>query len=156
MSMTYYVDDRPRYSSASRPAVISPSTVAADSTGRYTPAVQGPDEFSEYELYDIPDWDGYGADPISAETVNAARRLYRLLPRSAGRPDIAPGSDGTIGFEWRSGAVSDRTITFIEVGPGNRIRASRYYAGRSVLRHTPMGTSVISFMSTLFPSNEPA
>jgi hypothetical protein len=155
MKAFYYMDER-RYSPAG-PSVHfyseGPGTGAA-SAGRYTPSAQQSDQFSEYELYDISDWDSYDAAPITAETVNVARRFYNSLPRSAGKPDIAPGNDGTIGFEWRSGPPSDRTIIFIEVGPGNVIRASRYRAGHPVQRlgQASLGTGVANLLYAVFSS----
>jgi len=52
-----------------------------------------------YEAFAAPNWDGYGADPIRADTLAAARHLIRNLPATFGDPDIAPGADGTIGLE---------------------------------------------------------
>lgn len=81
------------------------------------------DEFKEYELYCVPDWDGYDAEPISLETVDAARGFKRLLPMLVQAPDIAPGPDGTIGFEWRFKPSTGRRYVFVDVGPGDRISA---------------------------------
>jgi hypothetical protein len=74
------------------------------------------DNFSEYEDYDIPGWDGDDAVPISRSTVDAARLLNSLLPRGPS-PDIAPGARGTIGLEWRRG-LPDVSYLLVEVGPG--------------------------------------
>ena len=57
--------------------------------------------YFEYEKYNSPDWDGYGAEPISPETVKLGRAIYDLL--NGQRPDDAPGGDGSIAFEWRNG-----------------------------------------------------
>lgn len=57
-----------------------------------------------------PNWDTYGADPIAPDLVDeahgvlaqikaSAERLGRVLPE----PFVAPGSDGTIQFEWKLG-----------------------------------------------------
>ena len=83
------------------------------------------DLFSEYESYNVPNWDGGGAEPITAETLQAARNFHRTLPRGLPSPDIAPGADGTIGFEWREGPRGHRKYVIVEVGPGNRIVARK-------------------------------
>jgi hypothetical protein len=76
------------------------------------------DPLAGYERYASPNWDGFGADPIARSTLEAARRFLRLLPSSLGAPDIAPGTDGTIGLEW---SFADRRLRklFIDIGPGN-------------------------------------
>ena len=117
------------------------------------------DEFSEYEQYNVPDWDGCGAEPITKETVEAARRFKSLWPRSIPLADIAPGADGTIGFEWRSGPEPERTVTYIEVGPGDTVRALRVYSdGRPPDRWEPRPVKIgtLDFLEILFPSYESA
>ncbi len=84
----------------------------------YTSPRRIADRFTEYELYDVDDWDGYGALPISRETVESARRFFLQIPRRFDYVDIAPGSDGTIGFEWRFGTGLNRSFVLIDVGPG--------------------------------------
>ena len=69
--------------------------------GRYVVDTNAEDIFTEYESYNIRGWDGYDADPISSRTVETARSLNRLIPLTVRNPDVAPGPDGTIGFEWR-------------------------------------------------------
>jgi len=63
-----------------------------------------------YEQYEQPDWDGYGAKPIKAETLAIARTLAGLF---ASAPDAAPGADGSVGFEW----VGSNSKVFLDVGP---------------------------------------
>lgn len=76
------------------------------------------DPFVGYERYDLANWDGYGADPITTETLSAARVFLQMLPRTLGDPDIAPGADGAIGLEW---AFNNRPLRklFIDIGPGH-------------------------------------
>lgn len=46
-------------------------------------------------------WDGYGADPISASTVSTMEFLLRhLLPDDAVPGSIVPGADGSLQAEW--------------------------------------------------------
>ena len=70
-----------------------------------------------YEAYAHSNWDGYDAEPISPETLRAARFFLSMLPETLGEPDIAPGADGTIGLEW---SFTDRPLRklFIDIGPG--------------------------------------
>ena len=119
------------------------------------------DEFSQYDLYNLllhaPDWDGFGAEPISSETIRAARRFKSLWPRHIPIADIAPGADGTIGFEWRSGLPSDRTVVLIEVGPGNTVKALRAHPGNKPLdRWGPSSVMIgnLGFLDILFPPDE--
>jgi len=97
------------------------------STGLTRPTYVQPaaaaDEFSEFDEYNFRDWDGYDADPITPETVSAARALKRMFLSDVLTPDIAPGADGTIGFEWRTGSPDRTDRIFIEVGPGDRLNA---------------------------------
>ena len=75
------------------------------------------DPLAGYERYAEADWDCYGAEPISPETVEAARQLLEMLPDTLGKPHISPGSDGTIGFEW---VFTDGPLRklYIDAGPG--------------------------------------
>ena len=125
--------------------------------GTYYAAVTGSDQFSDYEGYNFSDWDGFGAVAIAEETIHAARRFYSLLPRRVPRPDIAPGADGTIGLEWRFGPSTGRTVTFIEIGPGDAVKAFRIYpsdTSPSVWPKRPIRTDTVDFISQLFPSDE--
>src|SRR2546429_568723 len=78
--------------------------------------------FSEYA---IRDWDGDGAEPITSETLDFARRVHSALPRALRPADIAPGGDGTIGFEWQEGPAERRKFTIIKVGPDDRVAARK-------------------------------
>src|SRR5574341_303592 len=50
-----------------------------------------------------PDWDGYGAVPVSAAVVWAAERLLSAIPEAWPSPEIAADPDGEISFEWARG-----------------------------------------------------
>src|SRR6266853_4802012 len=87
------------------------------------------DKFSEFELYDVPNWDGYNANPITAVTVSTARQFQSLLDRShAAHAEIAPGGDGTIGFEWQFGAV----LVCVDIGPGNVVKGRKVHADGTI------------------------
>jgi len=85
------------------------------------------DPLAGYELYNQKNWDGYGAEPITTETLCYARRLLSDMPTIFGPPDIAPSGDGAIGLEW----VPERwhpLRLFLDIGPGEVWRA--YWTGR--------------------------
>lgn len=56
------------------------------------------DLLAEYEGYNCHDWDGYGAEPVTPETLAVARTIAAMMQHP---PDPAPGGDGTVCFEWR-------------------------------------------------------
>jgi hypothetical protein len=80
------------------------------------------DPFAGFEGYASPNWDGYGAEPITQDTVDAGRALLSLLPREWRAPAIAPAADGSIGFEWDREDGPIRTV-FVDIGPGKEWRS---------------------------------
>jgi len=88
------------------------------------------DPLDGYEQYEKADWDGHGAEPITAVTLEYARRLMKIMPTSLGTPDAAPAGDGCIALEW---VPEDQTHKldrlFIDIGPGEVWRA--YWSLRS-------------------------
>jgi hypothetical protein len=126
---------------------------APNATGvvTYTPVPRTPDRFSDYELYDVDDWDGYGALPISRETVESARRFSLQIPRRFDYGDIAPGSDGTIGFEWRFGSGLNLSFVLIDVGPEDIVCARKIDPGGKITSFsTRVGIGADSLISQLF------
>jgi hypothetical protein len=82
------------------------------------------DPLEGYEQYQIEDWDGFGAEPITASTLACARRLMQVIPTSLGYPDIAPAADGTIALEWiPDDATHKLDKLFLDIGPGEVWRA---------------------------------
>lgn len=67
-----------------------------------------------YEDYNIVNWDGYGAEPITSETLVLAQRVFDMIDE---RGDSAPGGDGSICLEWRMGD----DILCLDIGPGKRV-----------------------------------
>ncbi|MBU8920940.1 MAG: hypothetical protein KOO63_03670 [Bacteroidales bacterium] len=45
-------------------------------------------------------WDGYGAEPVTRETVAHAIAFASTIPSSFPMPDICADPDGDINFEW--------------------------------------------------------
>src|SRR5215204_2402955 len=82
------------------------------------------DPLDGFNDYANPNWDGFGADPIADETVASARRFHQFAATFArgSEPNIAPGSDGTVGFEWRSQGSAIRKL-FVEIRPDGTLRA---------------------------------
>jgi hypothetical protein len=108
-----------RYSTVNNFIVITCGLPESNSTpgGPLRHVADPHDLFANYKQYEKSDWDGYGAEPISPDTVSAARKLLRFIPSEIELPEIAPGSDGGIGFEWiwTKGPISK---LFIDIGPG--------------------------------------
>lgn len=75
----------------------------------------------------MANWDGFDAEPVSAQTVNQTRQilsmLQALLPETTPPPEVLAESDGEICIDWTS--ESARTIS-ISVGDHGRIN----FAGR--------------------------
>jgi hypothetical protein len=47
-----------------------------------------------------PNWDGYGALPVSAEAKKNALEAVRVILPVAPTPEINPNPNGTLSFEW--------------------------------------------------------
>jgi hypothetical protein len=50
-----------------------------------------------------PDWDGYGAVPISMASKTEAQRLVEMLPYWYPAPEAVPDPDGEIALSWDFG-----------------------------------------------------
>jgi hypothetical protein len=67
-------------------------------------------------------WDGYGARPVSFETVCRAEQFLKLLPSSLAVPDVSAHPDGDVVFEWR---VSAGKVLCVSLSSGSVVT----YAG---------------------------
>lgn len=47
-----------------------------------------------------PNWDGYGAVPVSEDTVRNARAFLRALPAGIPVPSLGAEPDGSITMDW--------------------------------------------------------
>jgi hypothetical protein len=63
-----------------------------------------------------PDWDGYGAQPISMDAKTEAQRLVDLLPFWLSAPDALPDPDGDIGLSWDLGSGHVFTVIVSSTG----------------------------------------
>lgn len=80
------------------------------------------DPLDGYEQYNRPNWDGFGAEPITPKTLRYARQMREMLPDAFGEPHVAPGADGSIGFYWSVERGPIRSMC-IDIGPGEKWRA---------------------------------
>lgn len=64
-----------------------------------------------------PDWDSYGAHPLSATAVKRSVNLFPLLlPPESPAPTVVPTRDGGLQFEWHQGGI-DIEIRVPSSGP---------------------------------------
>ncbi len=63
-----------------------------------------------------PNWDGYGAYPVSDATLAQALAFLDLLPSTLPRPEISPHPDGELAFEWSFGPRRLLTVSVNESG----------------------------------------
>ena len=83
------------------------------------------DPFQDFDTaYSVGDWDGCGAIGLSPEVLACAKSYYshigHYLRRSLPKPLIAPGPEGTIGFQWHFKA-GDYEKIFVEILPNEMI-----------------------------------
>ena len=70
----------------------------------------------------VPDWDGYGAAPVTPKARAAAEAFLGALPTTWPSPEIAADPDGEISFEW---ARDPHWVFTVSVSPERRLS----YAG---------------------------
>jgi len=100
--------------------ILFSSTQSTSDSAHFTRPTANP--LDGYDRFKERNWDGYDAEPITAETLRYARRLLGAMPDTFGPPDIAPSGDGSIGLEWVPGdGPLDRL--FLDIGPGEEWRA---------------------------------
>lgn len=82
-------------------------------------------------------WDGYGAKPVSIDSVNEAREFISLTPSFFPKPEVVAEPSGEIGLEWYKGkdnifAVSfdgKKTITYAGIFGSNKTHGIEYFEG---------------------------
>lgn len=62
-----------------------------------------------YDQCHEPNWDGYGAPPISQDTYREAYRFLESLPWGTTKPTVGAESDGHLTLEWHRS--SRRTLS---------------------------------------------
>lgn len=88
----------------------------------------------EIHEYFIPNWDGYGALPISKESFIEAIKFYSYMPNYWLQPEMIPLPSGEVAFEWYKNGNKQFSITF----SGENVLV---YAGIYGLMDTNHGTS---------------
>ena len=53
-----------------------------------------------YEQFRMPNWDGYGAEPVSEDTYRYAYRFLESLPWGTPAPSVGAEADGHLTLEW--------------------------------------------------------
>lgn len=92
--------------------------------GAESPARNPKKELLEgYERYATHNWDGDGAEPVTASTLAYARQIMEQLPDNFGLPEASPGLDGSIVLEWVPEGRSRLHKLFLDIGPGLHWRA---------------------------------
>jgi hypothetical protein len=73
-----------------------------------------------FEKYSKPNWDGYGANPITEAAYLEARELIRTIPIDPifPSPEIIPEPNGEIAFEWYR---ENRQVFILSVSGKNEI-----------------------------------
>lgn len=72
-----------------------------------------------------PDWDSYGAEPLSAVAVGRCiNALLPVLPDNAPKPTVVPTRDGGLQLEWHRDGV-DFEIRVPPVGPVSYVLADQ-------------------------------
>ena len=64
----------------------------------------------------LPNWDGYGAAPVNAMSIEYAKRFLLLLPPASPMPEVEVDPDGEISFDWFGPNKSELTISFSPLG----------------------------------------
>jgi len=62
-------------------------------------------------------WDGYGAEPVSADAYDFAKMFIKALPTTAPLPELNADPDGEVSLDWSFG---ERRALTVSVGPTGR------------------------------------
>ena len=69
-------------------------------------------------------WDGYGASPVTEETVRQAKKLVKSLPDTNPSPSIGADPDGEISFDWY---VDPNWNLTLSIGGTGRVSFSGFF-----------------------------
>ena len=67
-----------------------------------------------YEECKNPNWDGYGAEPVSEDTYRVAYHFLESLPLGTPAPSVGVEADGHLTFEWYR---SPDKVLSVSIGP---------------------------------------
>jgi hypothetical protein len=107
--------------------------------------------------YTEPNWDGYGALPISGEAKRNAITALNAFVSSTPPPTVVPNPNGTLSFEWES----EHGIGHLEIGKNRYSFYVKPNSGRAILSDgdaDKIGSFLGSFVEgVLYPKpSEPA
>jgi hypothetical protein len=89
-----------------------------------------------------PDWDGYGASPVTSGALAEALKLIELLPRSSvPMPEVSAHPNGEIGLEWRTGR---RMVFIVSVGGKQKINYAGLFGDEKINGSAYFGDSLPS------------
>ena len=64
----------------------------------------------------LPNWDGYGADAVSRETVAMTCKLLKSLPIGFPSPSLGAAPDGQVTLEWYKSAFRTLSVSVDKEG----------------------------------------
>jgi len=76
-----------------------------------------------------PNWDGYGASPVSDAALAQALAFLELLPSTLSKPDISAHPDGEIAFEW---FVAPRRQLTVSINDAGRLSYAAIFGGARI------------------------
>ena len=89
-----------------------------------------------------PDWDGYGASPVTSGALAEALKLIELLPRaSVPMPEVSAHPNGEIGLEWRT---ARRMVFIVSVGGKQKINYAGLFGDEKINGSAYFGESLPS------------
>lgn len=99
-----------------------------------------------------PDWDGYGAKPVTEDSYAEAQRIIDALPSWLPAPEIVAEPSGDIGFEWYK---EKGQVFALSVGGRHRIIYAGIFAGDkehgSVYFEETMPLVIMQHLRKLYP-----
>jgi hypothetical protein len=71
------------------------------------------------QIFDqYPDWDGYGANPVNAESFLRVRDFVMKLPDDVEKPEVAPEPDGDVVMVWTK---DGRHVCIVGIAPTGKL-----------------------------------
>jgi hypothetical protein len=93
-----------------------------------------------------PDWDGYGAYPVSPSTHTIASRFLKVLPPQFPRPSLGAESDGSISLEWYR---SPHQTLSVSIGPDGNLHYAAFLGPRKQYGTEPFSATLPSVIKQL-------
>jgi len=98
-------------------------------------------------------WDGYDAEPVSAESEIAALQLIESLPEYILSPDVVPEPSGGIALEWRT---DDRKHFTLSVSGTSLVYAGVFGGSCKKYGEEPffdvLPATIVAILTHYFPS----